>query len=311
MTLLAHYPLDGSPQDVAGTNDGTWVGTATPAYTTGVNGTQAAQTTGNGGASINVGGLRVDGSFTLAVWWRQDDRTTPSGNARDHQVFFNRNSEVQFGVRDNDSNGDLEYHASIAESSRGWVFNDDISANAPADGAWHHAALVYDASGGMTIYEDGTQVYHDATWNGPIPYNGGADDTYIGGKSTNWDSEWFKGGLDDVRLYDRPMTAAEVRRLYQSSSSGVLVASRKTAPEPIRPTLSTTHASNGETIRVHVIGSPGQASEERREVVLPATNATDLPLNWQAAHTDFRVEMALASATPTATPTVNEVTLTE
>ena len=298
MSLQHSIPLHTlPPSDVAGT--ATLTVNGTPTETTGIHGHSAVQFDGvDDHIATDVVFAPPEG--TVAFWMRPDNA---AGTTPEYMVSVVQNDGLDYFTLQNWNDGSTYW---------GWtagnVDNRVITTQAWPTG-WFHVVFTWSsAEQFQRLYWDGTLIGATTACTVPTVTRTLAIATFDRVEGMR---DWYAGQLSDLRIYDRAMTDAEVRRLYQSSSSGVLVASRTTAPEPIRPTLSTTHASNGETIRVHVIGSPGQASEERREVVLPATNATDLPLNWQAAHTDFRVELALASATPTATPTVNEVTLTE
>ena len=83
------------------------------------------------------------------------------------------------------------------------------SANPINDGQWHHVAIARDAAtGSVTIYVDGavvgsgtssTGVLHRRVWN-------------IGRIDANL--RYWSGGLDDVRIYDKVLGAAEVQTIY-------------------------------------------------------------------------------------------------
>ena len=84
------------------------------------------------------------------------------------------------------------------------------------DGAWHHVAYVYDQSdtGYIKIYIDGAlsgSQTNSAAWSWP------PDQQIELGLSH--DSYWFgfQGALDEVRFYDRPLSAAEVAILAPPS----------------------------------------------------------------------------------------------
>ena len=84
------------------------------------------------------------------------------------------------------------------------------------NGQWHHVAVTWE--------DDGTPDCDDAVlyYNG-IPYTSvddtfvavntlpGAEDAAIG----KWGSAYFDGSIDEVRIYDRPLTAEEIAALAQ------------------------------------------------------------------------------------------------
>jgi Concanavalin A-like lectin/glucanases superfamily len=88
------------------------------------------------------------------------------------------------------------------------------------DGNWHYLAIVY--RGGPTdvplIYLDG--MNKTVTNNDPAPPDydygfSGADYAYLGAqKSSNSLFAFLRASLDDVRIYNRALSADEVKRLY-------------------------------------------------------------------------------------------------
>jgi hypothetical protein len=74
-----------------------------------------------------------------------------------------------------------------------------------ATGAWAHLAASYDGTT-LRLYVNGTQVTTLAT-SGSIAASTGA--LKLGGNGV-W-GEWFAGLMDDVRLYNRALTAAEIQ----------------------------------------------------------------------------------------------------
>jgi hypothetical protein len=74
-------------------------------------------------------------------------------------------------------------------------------------GAWHHVAVTYDGSD-MRIYRDGVEVA-SAPKAGSIDTNAGVA-VAMGNQPAGAGSKAFDGLLDDVRIYDRPLTPAEI-----------------------------------------------------------------------------------------------------
>jgi hypothetical protein len=78
------------------------------------------------------------------------------------------------------------------------------------DGQWHHiAAAIRDQD--TTIYFDGKVITMCST-NVPTLYDQGQD-LWIGRQGTGGPASDFDGNLDEVRLYDRVLTAADVATL--------------------------------------------------------------------------------------------------
>lgn len=83
---------------------------------------------------------------------------------------------------------------------------DATSVASVADGAWHHAALTVDASGGR-LFLDGVIVGSSA-WTGPAGPMTLTDPLQIG-QYFNYTTP-FKGVIDEVTVWNRALTAAEI-----------------------------------------------------------------------------------------------------
>jgi len=85
----------------------------------------------------------------------------------------------------------------------GGGYGDDVTVANFWDTNWHHIALTYDGTTAI-LYADGIQVASAAkNWNLV------ANLAYIG-RQVNTAAEFWNGQIDDVRLYNRVLTAAEV-----------------------------------------------------------------------------------------------------
>ncbi|MHC4330602.1 MAG: LamG domain-containing protein, partial [Planctomycetota bacterium] len=78
------------------------------------------------------------------------------------------------------------------------------------DGQWHHIGFVWDGSR-RHLYVDGAKVAEDT---GPLAaLQSSAGGLYIGaGKNLDAPS-FFSGLIDDVRIYNLPLSAEEIREL--------------------------------------------------------------------------------------------------
>ena len=80
-----------------------------------------------------------------------------------------------------------------------------VSASARAN-SWVHVAATYDASV-LKLYIDGVEMASTAA---PVPWDSG-EDLHIGGDPGCGGRVFATGGIDDVRIYDRALTADEIR----------------------------------------------------------------------------------------------------
>jgi hypothetical protein len=104
---------------------------------------------------------------------------------------------------------------------------DATSAASVADGGWHHAAMTVDASGGK-LFLDGTQV-GSGTWASTPSAPTNSEPVLIGGYTPSLYSERFHGTLDEITVWNRALSAAELQ-----SSRNLLRAGNE--PGPLSPT---------------------------------------------------------------------------
>ncbi|MFI5846044.1 LamG-like jellyroll fold domain-containing protein [Catenuloplanes sp. NPDC051500] len=199
LTGVGAWPLDeGSgtvTADTAGDHDGTLIGA--PAWTTGHDG-GALQFSGNG-QSVDTAGPVVDttNSYTAAAWVKLDSlggwATAVGQDGANRSAFF-----LQYSSADN------RFAFSFAGGRA-------LAPDVPETGRWYHLAGVRDvADGSITLYVDGqragtTRACHGDASSGPLTigrarYNSGPVD-------------FWRGAIDDVRVYDRALSAAEIAEL--------------------------------------------------------------------------------------------------
>ena len=87
-----------------------------------------------------------------------------------------------------------------------------------ADGQWHHVAFVVDAAGGR-LYVDGSLAATRAWTGTPGPASTTASLSF--GRYPGIATPYLPGAIDEVRLYARALSAAEVTALFESPGSGV------------------------------------------------------------------------------------------
>jgi hypothetical protein len=201
----AYYAFEGNAQDTSGNG---FHGTATAvSYVAGKIGAQAAQF--NGSSSFVSIPRSVTGDFTVALWVK----TTDSAGTGGAQWWAGR------GLVDGEvSGGAADWGTSVVSGK--FVFGvgspgGDVSVTSSTsvnDGQWHHVAATRDSTGGaMQVYVDGVPR---GSGVGPIGARTAPASLRIGGILTG--VNFLNGTLDDVRLYDRVLSASEVAELAGS-----------------------------------------------------------------------------------------------
>lgn len=94
-------------------------------------------------------------------------------------------------------------------------------------GVWQHVALVYDKTAGVArLYKNGNVV---GTANIGTGYRARTDyDLYFGANPVN--PQRFNGTLDEISLYNRPLSTAELAAIYAAGAAGKELAPVNLAP---------------------------------------------------------------------------------
>jgi hypothetical protein len=208
--LIAHYPFGGDARDASGSGNHGTVRGATP----------TADRFGIANAAYAFDGVSSEivvpdsaslnpSAITLSLWVR------PSALAC-FQTFLSKGGNgsgftTQYGVY---ACGVLRYL-----SANTFQANYQFSAAAGlSNQQWHHVALTH---GGGTIryYIDGALSAETTTGGAmAVPTT---QSLYLGSEARRLGSIFFAGALDDVRLYNRALDAAEVLTLYHEGGWGL------------------------------------------------------------------------------------------
>ena len=207
--LLAHWPLDGSGEDLSGNehhaalqNDPTSVpGLASPAL----------QFDGQDDYVMLENFTDFPGdAFTVTFWLKTSD-DTKQGTVFSYAYGSNEFDDEEFVISNYQNFQICNRYATCFETG--------VSAN---DGEWHHIVLTWDSSSRTAIlHKDGVQVWSGII-GGPtdsIPVGGtlvfGQEQDFpIGGGFQT--SEAFLGILDEVKMFTRVLTSDEVDLEYNS-----------------------------------------------------------------------------------------------
>jgi RNA polymerase sigma-70 factor (ECF subfamily) len=143
--------------------------------------------------------------LTISVWVR------PSRVVAGRQVFVGR----QLGEGREDYFSLSQWNASLEVRGHLWQ---SLTRRylPPLDGRWLHAAAVQRADGRRLLYLDGVEV-GSSNRSKPVSLGGGTTPLTIGGAINGTDptlaEELFQGALDELLLYDRALTPAEINAL--------------------------------------------------------------------------------------------------
>lgn len=216
--LIAWWKADADAQDSAGTNHGTFFGNATVA-SGGIVGGKAFLFDGEDDyvRVLDDDPLDLTGDFTIECWVKlfsntgQEPTIVSKRHADDHEayvLFVKADGRLTFASRALDS------------QSRDWVeTSTPAGVTVGNDGQWTHVAVTC-AGSTMKFYingalvQTGTHPARPPTFS-PLTIGAGTDGSNVFGE---WD-----GFIDELSIYDRALTAAEISSVASADSMGKVI----------------------------------------------------------------------------------------
>ena len=218
--LISWWAAEGNAGDSVGTNNGTLENGA--GFVAGEVG-QAFQFNGTN-QYVDVpssSSLNPTGSFTLEMWVYPVAHASPEAIVAKWGDYGNYNNQRSYGVNLTAGNA-IQF--SISDAANQWnlsfPFPSTTNNSVPLN-AWTHIAAVYDQpSGTRWIYLNGTNAASCITT--PIFVLNSIADFAIGGRlsSSTIFVDPFAGSIDEVSLYNRALSQAEIQNIYNVGSAG-------------------------------------------------------------------------------------------
>ncbi|WP_406683812.1 T9SS type A sorting domain-containing protein [Seonamhaeicola sp. MEBiC1930] len=203
-------------------------------------------------------GITGNNARSFSAWFRYDDRLNTTngthmivhigspanggGYLRNTLQHAGANNRIQFG---------------IGGAAVQWYYGSDGDniESTVEDGNWHHVAVTY-AGGTATIkdvkiYFDGAEVTTDGAGTSGVGDDAMAtsDDKVLIGSRNNG-QKWFDGGgIDDVRIFNVELSAAQVLALYNENALNTInfaAGELKAYPTVVEDFLNIQTASKGE-----------------------------------------------------------------
>jgi len=176
---------------------------------------------GNGALKITNGGVKIADSpslhpprFTIAMWvkWANGQgalaRLVQMGNDNKESLVILGGG----GASDSGPSANVAYFTVFASSTGADADSFDIRAPGVFEGGnWHHIVAIYDGSD-MLLYIDGKVVAQKTIGDVKL-FAVEGDPLVIGCRPPNMDRT-FNGVVDDVRMYNKALSAEDVRKLY-------------------------------------------------------------------------------------------------
>ncbi len=166
------------------------------------------------GGEVDIPPLNVNkAALTIVAWIK------PNGAQDDYDgIVFSRGGNTVAGL-DYQTGGQLGYHWNDAANTYNWG-----SGLYPADGQWNFVALVVEPDQ-ATIYLDDGQGFGMQYGVNIVDHNPEEFDGTLRFGSDSGTGRFFKGAIDDVVIYDRSLTEAEINSLHDAGVNGTYVTS--------------------------------------------------------------------------------------
>ncbi|MGG6312648.1 LamG-like jellyroll fold domain-containing protein [Paenibacillus macerans] len=205
--LTAHYGFEGDLSEAAGRfADGAVTGAkidaerGTITYADGVQG-QAAVFDGNSGIRL-ADGLISGNRYSVSLWLNPQQFTQFTTS------FFGAESNASWISLVPDSWD----HNTMLWSGEAWY--DGTTGSRISAGEWHHVAFTVDA-GAVKVFVDGEPKFSGTGF--PDIFTDGSG---IFGFGVNWWDPPYQGLMDELRVYDLPITEAVIRKLFEEGRAG-------------------------------------------------------------------------------------------
>jgi len=221
--LLAYYPLDNNAQDLSGNNMNGAVTGATP--TTDRFGQANKAYFFNGTSDfikVNHDSRLNSLPLTVSCWFNANQQISSSG-ALVGKYYAASWTGWQLTLNETGPSSQRLDPWYIRNSSN-YVKNNSATPNfytTPViDSSWHHVAFVIDSTSGK-IYLDGS-LQATASWVGPAGAPSNSWPMYFGyypSGNAQPNVYYYRGKIDDIRLYDKALNSSEVQSAMSSSIS--------------------------------------------------------------------------------------------
>lgn len=203
--LVSYIPFQGTYNDQYGQNHGVNYGTT---FTTDKSGRSDSaifienQFSGNQFVSLGNNINLSNHSFTISFWGTSIDANLPRWAVSQGQLSYNLGLHIGYRTQNEAYRFTFDFYGDGVDTPSGYF----------TDG-WHMWTCTYDlTSNTKSIYRDGVLLASA----GSNVYQGTGE--FLVGKRSDSESGWY-GKLDDMLIYNRALTPAEVLNIYNQSSS--------------------------------------------------------------------------------------------
>jgi hypothetical protein len=258
--LISWWRADKNANDFTGANSGTLQGGATANASGEV--AQAFSVNGSSGyVSIgNPASLKVTGAMTIEGWIK------PAAGPGDNQLAAILTKWAQdvgssatsdsYGLWIVNRGGTLKLFSALHKAN---LSEPNIEGGSIPLNVWSHVAMTFDpATGQYLLYVNGAQVASVSS-----PGNNVATDRNVAiGREESYLSRYFNGLIDELSVYSRTLSAAEIQAIHTAGSAGKCAGSTvKAMPAQLQNISTRLRVGTGDSLAIGgfiVVGSGGK-----------------------------------------------------
>jgi hypothetical protein len=147
--------------------------------------------------------------LTTSAWFKTTDATASYRSIS--SIYGSSNSAIAILQFDSGGGGcaNSQRVKYVVRDTSGGASTSICSSNDLNDGAWHHVVGVSSSASNHTLYIDGVSQGNSTTSLGATAFNSMQVSSYAG-------TQYFPGSTDEVRVYNRALSATEITALYNS-----------------------------------------------------------------------------------------------
>ncbi len=166
---------------------------------------------------VELTDLDVASSMTVSAWVNLNSTASEQIIIRKTQVSDGSLTNYWLSLYDGGS-GSRFHFGFAAQNPTGWKMKDSSVLGTPSTGVWYYVTGVFDdANNIIELYVDGTSQGTTEVTGTPGQNN---DNTIIG-SNQGGSSNFLNGTIDEVRIYNRALSASEVGELYRAGARRV------------------------------------------------------------------------------------------
>ncbi len=176
---------------------------------------------------LSFGNGTVDSAFTVSGWIKMTDATNFNIISKG---IYNTDGEYLFYIDNTDKIRIRLNDESVTDCYIGRLYDTALT---DYEGSWINLAATYDGSGassGLKIYLNGNQVdnaNNESNYSSYVAMENLTSNLYIG----KYASTYSKGKIDDLKLYNRELSADEIKRLFESEARSQLHSNKITTKD--------------------------------------------------------------------------------